>query len=247
MALAVSRSHDIVDRPVAQIRKGAGGTLTLKASDDGAQIIPTAATITITKPSGGALTTPVVASVVTISGAGVMTYALTAGNADALPAYGDAYAPWKAEWTYTYGGVVTVFVSLFDVVMYPLYNVVTSADLIYHRFDLASSYGGETSAQVYIDQAFEDIYLSFCSSGKRPWLTLDSTVLRRPIEFLALHKYFRARTKGDSDRWALDAKYYYDLYETRMRSLPVTYDLDMTGNANPDEVNRHVGDLGIKL
>lgn len=242
MALAANVSVDVVDRPRPQIRKGQGGTLSLKLYLDGTQNKPSLATINVKRPGGAACTTPVANASVTIDGTtGTMTYALTAGNADLLPGYGDAYAPWTAEWTVTdSNGTVRTFLTTFDVVLFPIYNVVTQADLVNHHKDLTDSlFTGESDAQLYIDMAQEDIYRRLENAGNRAWLIIDSETLRRPTEHLALAKYFASRITGEiNDRWKDLRDYHQKEADSWFDGTRFTYDFNQTGSVTPEEVGR---------
>lgn len=245
----IARTHDCVDRPRAQIRYQVGGTLTLRAYDDGTQVVPQTATLNVKRPGGAACTTPVVNASASIDGSGNMTYALTSGNADMLQGQFGAYAPWTAEWSVNYnaGAGNSTYIQPFDVVRWPIYNVVTTADLVFHHNDLASAYmAGETSAQVYIDQAFADIYAEICSDGKRPYLYIDSEELRKPLEHLSLAYFYEARTKARGDRWDGLAKAHRGQYDRWFAGKTFTYDWDQTGTVDPSEVNRPTG-LSFKI
>jgi hypothetical protein len=249
MPAKVTRTHDVVDRPNAQIRFGAGGTLTLKAYDDGTQIVPQTATISVKRPGGAPCTTPVAGAAVSIAGDGTMTYAISAGNADMLQGQFGAYAPWSAEWTVNYnaGAGNSTYIQLFDVVRWPIYNVVTTADLLIHRPDLASAYfTGETSAKSYIDQGFDDVYRKLSSLGNRPYLVIDSEQLRRPVEHAALQIFYEARVRSAGDRWEKYFIYHRDQFDRWFMGKTFTYDFDQSGTVDPSEVERQRG-LGFKI
>ena len=221
-------SVDFVDRPKAQVSKDRAYTLTCKVYENGTQSVPSAGTITILGPGGGALPgSAVTGAAVTVDGAGTMTYALSAANA-ASPG-----ANYSAVWNPTIDSVVLEFFQLFDVVRYPLINVVQQADLVKHHADLTDVlFSGESNYQDYIEQAFQDVYQVLENHGKRPYLVMDNDSLRRPIEHKALALIFRARFKEENDRWWN----YWQIHETEyndwMQAANFVYDWTESGTAD---------------
>lgn len=242
-------TFDIVDRPRPQLRYGTGGVLSLKMYSDGTQVIPNSATISVRRFGGQACTTPVSAAAVTIDGSGNMSYTLSSGNADQLPPYGDAYAPWSADWIVTAAGVAYYKTSFFDVVRTPFYGMVTQADLVNHHKDITDSlFSGESNAQVYIDMAQEDVQRRFENGGYRFWLILDAETVRRPIEHLALQKYFASRVTGEiNDRWKELRDYHQREADSWFENTRFIYDFNQTGNATPEEVGRAAGQPSFRI
>jgi hypothetical protein len=237
-------TFDIVDRPRPQLRYGTGGTLTLKLYSDGTLNVPSLATVTVKRPGGAACTTPVSGAAVSIDGTGIMTYTLSAGNADLLPAYGDAYSPWSADWVVTSsGGTVYYKTTFFDVVKNPFFGIVTQADLVNHHKDLTDSlFTGESTAQTYINMAQEDIQRRFENGGYRFWLILDAEQVRRPIEHLALAKYFASRVSGaPDDRWSALRDYHQHEADSWWENSRYIYDVNQTSDVTPDEIGRAAG------
>lgn len=218
---------DFVDRPRAQVTKDRAYTLRLKAYSDGTQVVVTSGTISVKRPGGAALPTAVSDAAITVDGSGNMSYELSAANAANLG------ANYQAEWTFTDGTTTWERIQLFDVVRFPLYNVVTQADLVLHHNDLTDVlFSGESTAQVYIEQAFQDVFQFIDAKGKRPWLVLSAEDLRRPIEHRALELFFFSRFKQEGDRWWLLMAHHRDAYATWMQMANFVYDGDDSGTAD---------------
>ncbi len=249
--LTPNRATDVIDRPRPQFKYLAGGTLQLASFLDSTQEVPSSATITVLRSGGAPCTTPVTNAVVSIDANGTMTYALTGANCDMLPGYGESYAPWTAQWKYTVSGVVYQKSTAFDVVQYPLYNVVRGTDLQSHVIDLGdtsfTSESGATAFQSYISMSFADIMQRLENQGNRPWLVLDSEQIRRPVEYLALAKYFDGRWKEKGDRWWERKEEFYKKFEAWFTSTKFIYNINQTGYAIPAEVNRPINDPYFRI
>ena len=231
------------DRPRAQVTYGRAYTLTCKVYSDGTQVVPTGGTIDVKRPGNAPLTSPVSGASVSIDGNGTMTYSLAAGNADLLAVH------YAAVWHPVISGVTYDFPQLFDVVRYPLRNMVTQDDLVKHHKDLTDLlFTGETDHQVYIEQAFEDVFQWLDSKGNRPALVLTGEDLRRPIEHLALHKKFIAIAKEHDppDRWRSLADYHRSEYERWIQSAAFVYDVDQSGSADGTSTEDTTGEEGSR-
>ena len=212
-------------RPRDQVKKDRAYPFTFRAYASGTQQTITSATITILQPGGGALPTAVSGAAMTIS-SNDMTYSLVAGNAGVLGANYSAAIAYVVSGT-TYDGF-----ALFDVVNYPLRNVVVQSDLLIHYPDLTDILFGstysETTFAAQIAQGFEDVYQFVESKGKRPYLILSSEDLRRPIEHRALHLIFTSRGKKDSI-WAERAQYHDEAFKRWLETASFAYDADNSG------------------
>ncbi len=229
-------------RPKDWVTKDRAHTFTFRAYSAGTQQVPSAATISIVKPGGVALATPVSGATVTIAGGGDMTYALTAGNADELG------EDWTAKVTYTVSTVVYDGAVTFDVVMQAVHNVVIHADLALHHVDIASAFtGSETSTANYIRTAYEDVCSFLDGRGNRPYLVLNSQALRRPIEHRALQLFFGDKVRAAGDQWALLRDEHGVQYQTEIQALGsrLVYDLDESGDADSSE--RGGRDTGMRI
>ena len=170
-----------------------------------------------------------------------MTYQVTAANLNELG------ANYIAVWHPVISGVTYDIVQLFDVVRYPLRNVVTQDDLVKHHKDLTDLlFSGETDYQTYIEQAFEDMFQWLDSKGTRPALVMSSEDLRRPIEHLALQKIFLSRAKEfePPDRWASLATFHRNEFERWAQAAPLVYDYDESGTADGTSNTGNTGEEG---
>lgn len=105
-----------------QILKDIGGTLELKYYENGIQIVPASANITIFNNNGSEKVAQV--AVTNIDAVGTMTYNI-------LPAVVDVIAEnWKAEWDFVISGDTKYQTQLFDIVNQVLINPVLDDDVI---------------------------------------------------------------------------------------------------------------------
>jgi hypothetical protein len=225
------------------VTKDRAFTFTMRAYSSGTQVVPSSATITIRKPGGAALATPVSGASVTVAGGGDMTYALIAGNTSELG------ANYIADVAYVVSGTTYDARFLFDVVRTPLLNVVLQADLVFHHPDLTDLLtSGESNAQTYIKQAFEDVCGFIDSRGDRPYLVLNSEQLRRPIEHRALALFFFAKQKTLDDRWGTYAASHESSYQSALAALgpKLVYDFNNSGTADGTDAEGKAGEEGAK-
>lgn len=211
---------------------GRAYTFTFRAYSSGTQQVPSAATITIRKPGGSDLATPVSAAAVTIAGGGDMTYQLASGNTSELG------ANYIADVAYTVSGVVYDGRFVFDVVRVPLKNVVRHADLALHHPDISAVFtGGETSTAAYIASAFEDVCFALEGKDVHPCDVLNPGDLRRAIEHRALYLFFSDKAREDRDQWDRYEKRYDAAYQADFAALGphLVYDADQDGSAADGE------------
>lgn len=222
-----SINFESADRPRSQATLDRAFTLTVKAYLDATQSVPTSATVDVKRPGGAPLPTAVSGSAVTIDGAGTMTYAVVAGNTNLLG------ANYSAVWHAVISGVTYDFVQLFDVVRFPLRNMVRQADLLEHHPDLTDLLpASEANFQVYCERAFMRVYQWLDSKGRRPYLVLSSEDLRLPIEHKALELIFRPRSREDGDRWWSLAEHHATEYDKTLSAMSIVYDEDQSGTAD---------------
>lgn len=110
-----------------EIQEDKAYTFTWRFYDNGIQLVPTAATITITDHNGGAIVT---AGICIIDAEGTITYALTAALNDT-----DG-KNFRNELKYTVSSVDHYYYELFDVVKCPLINQVRDEDLFIYVGEL---------------------------------------------------------------------------------------------------------------
>ena len=214
-------------------------TLTYNSYSGGTIQTPSSATITIRKPGGGALATPVTDAVMTISG-NDMTYALTAGNTAELG------ANYKVDVAYVVSGVTYRGQSVFDVVRRGLQHTVIAADLAQHQHDYADYLNSGESAQTHITRAYLDVCSFLQSQGRRPYLVLDPEEMRDAIEYGSLARIFGSHSAGESDRTAGLRDRYLNLTATAMAALgpKLVYDMDQSGTADGTSVDALTGEEG---
>ena len=201
-------------RPRDYVTKDRAYTLSCRAYSDGTQEVPSAATISIKRPGGEALPTPVSAAAMTVDGSGTMTYALVAGNTSLLA------ANYTADVAYTVSGTVRDANFVFDVCRRPPRNVVIQADLVFHHVDLTDLLtGAESNTQAYIRQSYEDLLVFLDGKSIRPYLVLNAEVMRRSIEHRALELFFFSKKKNDEDRWAALERSHGQAYHTERDTL----------------------------
>lgn len=230
-------------RPRDWVTKDRAYTFTFKAYDAGTQAVPSSATITIKKPGGADLATPVSGAAVTIAGGGDMTYTLTSGNA------GELGANYTADVAYVVSGTTYSARFVFDVVRVPLRNVVIQSDLTKHHIDLTDLLAsGESNTQTYIAQAFEDVCTYLEGRDIRPYLALNPEVFRRSIEHRALELFFGAKTKQPEDRWALLRDRHATAYNTELQALGtrLIHDIDQSGTADGTSTEGASGEEGSR-
>ena len=231
-------------RPKDWVTKDRAYTFTLKAygiGTAGTQDVPSAATITIRKPGGEALATPVSAAAMTIDGSGNMTYALVSGNTATL---GEGY---KIDVAYTVSTVVYDGQTEFAVVRTPLQNVVLQADLAFHHSDVADFLtSAESNATSYIAQAFEDVCRFLDARGNRPYLVLNNEALRRAVEHHALELLFFSKRKSADDRYGEWSRDHATAYQSELTALGarLIYDYDQGGTIDGVSVEGKSGEEG---
>ena len=139
------RAIELLERSKAQ-------TTELKFYRDGSQLVPTAATYTLIKPTGSDLLTGATA---TISVGGTVSYAHTAEQLADSETLGEGYVQ---EWTVTIDGDEYLFRRMAALVRRRLYPVVSDIDLTATYSDLENVRPSSlTSYQQYIDDAWYQI------------------------------------------------------------------------------------------
>ena len=215
-------------RPRDWVTKDRAYTFTFKAYSSGTQQVPSSATITIRKPGGAALSTPVSAASVTVDGSGNMTYTLIAGNTS------DLGAGYIADVVYVVSGATYDGRFLFDVCRVPLHNVVIAADLGLHQYDYADYLNSGETAMQHITRAFQDVCGFLHGRGQREYLVLNSEELRDAIEYASLARIFGSHLAASGDRTAALHEHYRNLYAAALTALgpKLVYDLDQSGTAD---------------
>ena len=119
-------------RAIELLERGKAQTSELKLYRDGSQLVPTAATYTLIKPTGADLLTGETAS---IDSNGTVSYAHTAEQLAESEHLGEGYVQ---EWTVTIDGDEYLFRRMCALVRRRLYPVVSDIDLTATYSDLAN-------------------------------------------------------------------------------------------------------------
>jgi hypothetical protein len=222
------RIPELVEREKANVTE-------LKIYRDNGQIVPSAATLTILKPTGDKL---VDAGLVAIDGSGSLTYTLAADLLSSSLNFGEGYVQ---EWAVTIDTVVYTFRRMMSVVRRRLYPVISDIDLVSTYSDLANIRPSAlTSYQKYIDEAWYTILMRMRGEGAGyEYLILTPESLRASHLNLSLYYIFRDfhSSLGQSNGRYLDlAKEHFSVYETEYGRINFVYDEDNSGVASdPDK------------
>ena len=218
------RTIELLERAKAQ-------TSELKLYRDGLQIVPTAATYTLTKPTGTDLLTGQTA---TIAESGTVSYAHSAEQLKESEELGEGYVQ---EWTITIDGEEYLFRRMAALVRRRLYPVVSDIDLTATYSDLANIRPSTlTSYQQYIDDAWYQILRRIRNRGMGyEYLMMSAESFFEAHRHLSLYLIFRDfhSSLGQSNGRYLDlANEHYRLYRDEFDTINFIYDEDHDGEAD---------------
>ena len=218
------RTIELLEREKAQ-------TSELKLYRDGAQLVPTAATYTLIKPTGADLLTGQTAS---IAPSGTVSYAHSAEQLKASENLGEGYVQ---EWAITIDGEQYLFRRMAALVRRRLYPVVSDIDLTATYSDLANVRPSSlTSYQQYIDDAWYQILRRIRNRGMGyEYLMMSAESFFEAHRHLSLYLIFRDfhSSLGQSNGRYLDlANEHYRLYRDEFDSINFIYDEDHDGEAD---------------
>ena len=218
------RTIELLERAKAQ-------TSELKLYRDGSQIVPTAATYTLTKPTGTDLLTGQTA---TIAESGTVSYAHSAEQLKESEELGEGYVQ---EWTITIDGEEYLFRRMAALVRRRLYPVVSDIDLTATYSDLANIRPSTlTSYQQYIDDAWYQILRRIRNRGMGyEYLMMSAESFFEAHRHLSLYLIFRDfhSSLGQSNGRYLDlANEHYRLYRDEFDTINFIYDEDHDGEAD---------------
>jgi len=192
-----------------------------------AQLVPTAATITVKNPSGVA---QVEDQTVTIAVEGTMTYTLPAANTGIL---------WEnaiIEISYTVSSIVYKMVRFFDVVLNKISPCIVDADLKEYYPELTDEiWSGETYYDDQIQEAFKVLKRDLKNKGRRPHMLIDGSQLRIPLIHKTFEIIFRGFFKEAGDKWHELYKEHEQKYKDEFADLIIKYDSDEDGAIDKDE------------
>ena len=225
-------------RAIELLERGRAQTSELKLYRDGAQLVPTAATYTLIKPTGADLLSGQTAS---IAPSGTVSYAHTAEQLANSENLGEGYVQ---EWTVTIDGDEYLFRRMAALVRRRLYPVVSDIDLTATYSDLANVRPSSlTSYQQYIDDAWYQILRRIRNRGMGyEYLMMSAESFFEAHRHLSLYLIFRDfhSSLGQSNGRYLDlANEHYRLYRDEFDSINFIYDEDHDGEADdPDKRTR---------
>lgn len=166
---------------------------------DGAQVVPTSATVQVLDRSGAVA---VATTAATVGADGTIRYTILAA---VLPT-SDANIlgqGWRLIWAVTISsGVVRTVDRMVDVARYPLYCPITDDDLITGYYpNLAAHKGGSpASFQGFIDEVWRNARSAFRAAGKFEYLFKNAEAIREPLIHAALGAAFRSWSMGAGQR-----------------------------------------------
>lgn len=221
-----------------QALQGLAYPIEVKVYETGAQLKPSAATITIKDPDG---TTIVSAAAVTVNGStGTMTYSLAAGST------ADLWENATMEITYTVSSVAYKATFFFDVVLSVIKPNVIDADLQKYFPQIASDiWAGTTNYDGQIQEAFRVIKRLIKDKGRRPHMLIDGSQVRELVIIKAFELIFFNFAKNPEDIWWKRYEQYKALFEQRFGSLVIKYDEDEDGLISGDEGQGSLGQITL--
>lgn len=218
-------------RAIELLERGKAQTSELRLYRDGLQLVPTAATYTLTKPTGADLLTGETAS---IAVSGTVSYTHSAEQLKDSEDLGEGYVQ---EWTITIDGEQYLFRRMAALVRRRLYPVVSDIDLTATYSDLENIRPSTlTSYQQYIDDAWYQILRRIRNRGMGyEYLMMSAESFFEAHRHLSLYLIFRDfhSSLGQSNGRYLDlANEHYKLYRDEFDSINFIYDEDHDGEAD---------------
>lgn len=222
-------------RTVELLERGKAQNTEIKVYRSGAQLVPTAATYTLIKPTGADLLTGATAN---IDVNGTVSYAHTAEQLANTEALGEGYVQ---EWTLTIDSEQYLFRRMAALVRRRLYPVVSDIDLTATYSDLDNLRPSSlTSYQQYIDDAWYQILRRIRNKGMGyEYLMMSPESFFECHRHLSLYLIFRDfhSSLGQSNGRYLDlANEHYKLYRDEFDTINFIYDTDHDGEA--DDANK---------
>ncbi len=195
----------------------------IKVYVDGVLTAPSAATLSLFKPSG---TEEVTDRVCTI---GPTTKVITATFTTA-EREDDAMEDYRLLLKYTIGGIVYQTNFLFDDCMTPLYCSVIDTDLTALAPELASDrWDGQSTFTTQIERAFGDIKRRLKERGRRARLMVDGSQIHDLVVTHALELIFFDFAKSGDDIWWIKYLKQAEKFNSEFENLHLKYDTDEDG------------------
>lgn len=214
------------------LQRARGNTITLEVWRDGAKVAPTAATVSLVRPSGSFVVQDAAASIVS----SVAAYTISAGDLPATEPTGQLY---QLRWTLTIGGLARTVNRACTVARYPMVLPVTDADLTEGEYpDLVDQLGDYGSnLQTFLEAAKRDVLRELEQAGQWPDLITGPSDLFEPIRQSTYVKVFRFLfSTNDSERSERLMELHRAEYQKVMKDLRTRMDRDDDGV--PDSESR---------
>lgn len=210
-----------------------------KVYEEGEQIEPVAATITV-KDDGG--TKLVEDEDMDIDDSGTMTYTLDSDHT------GDLFEDGVIEIEYeTSDGEVVKMVRLFDVVLNRLTCSVIDNDLKSYFPTIVDFLwtDEQDNYDVQIEEAFKLVKRDIKDRGRRPHMLLDGEQVRELVIVKTFCLIFEAffKQRSDEDRWWVLYEEFKEKYDMKFAKLIIKYDEDEDGLIDADERDKPISQL----
>jgi len=210
----------------------------VKIYENGVQVVPTSATITVKSPSGE---TVIDEAEMTISQAGTLSYTISANLLSML---------WEnalIEVNYVAGDKSFKSIFYFDVVICPLKPTVTDADLQTYFPQLGEEiWVGETNYDKQIQEAFRIIKRDIKNKGRRPSMLLDGSQVRELLIIKAFELIFFDFAKSEGDIWWKRYEEMKEKYKTAFENLLIKYDQDQDSLIDSTEKTTSLGQIVLE-
>lgn len=210
-------------------------TTELKIYQNGSQVIPTSAKITVLKPDGSGIVQDIAA---TVQESGTMTYVINASKLPATLTLGEGYL---IEWNATIDGNEYIFRRTAAVTLRKLYPTVSDIDLTEEYANLDSLRPASmTSYEQYILSAWTEILRRIRNTGMGyEYLVLSPEAFHDTLKHLALYKIFKDfhSSLGQSNGRFYDlSQLHYGHYKREYDSITFIYDENHQGRTDePDD------------
>jgi hypothetical protein len=207
------------------LQRARANTVALEVWRNGAKVAPTAALVSLVRPSGTFVVEDAAASIVS----DVATYTVAAGDLPETEPTGQLY---QLRWTLTIGGLARTVNRACTVARSPMVLPVTDVDLTEGEYpdlvDQLGDYG--TNLQSFLSAAKRDVIRELEQNGQWPDLITGPSDLFEPIRQAALVKIFRFLfSTNDSERSERLMELHRAEYAKVIKDLKVRMDRDDDG------------------
>jgi hypothetical protein len=222
-----------------QAVKAAAFPIEVKVYEDGSQLEPSSATITVKDPEGDEYVEDQSMSIE--SGVGTLTYSLAATHT------ADVEEDAIIEVTYTISSVDYVARFLFDIVLNKLKPCIIDDDLKKYAPLLGDErWSTQSNYDTQIQEAWKIIYRAIKDKGKRPHMLIDGSQLREVHILKTLELIYFDFSKSTDDIFWEKHLAYKDRYEQQFASLSIKYDSDEDGLIEEDERKGVLGQVNFE-